>query len=63
MSINKDQVKGRTEEAKGAIKEVVGKTVGNKDLEVRGNIQKNVGTVQASVGDAKASIAKSVKTS
>jgi len=53
MSINKDQVKGRLEEAKGKVKEVVGKVVGNKDLEVKGNIQKNVGAVQASVGDAK----------
>jgi uncharacterized protein YjbJ (UPF0337 family) len=53
MSINKDQVKGRLEEAKGKVKELVGKVVGNKDLEVKGNIQKNVGAVQASAGDAK----------
>lgn len=53
MSINKDQVKARLEEAKGKVKEVVGKVVGNKDIEVKGNIQKNVGTVQGSVGDAK----------
>ena len=53
MNINKDQVKGRLEETKGKVKEVVGKVVGNNDLEVKGNIQKNVGAVQASVGDAK----------
>src|SRR5450759_5800977 len=53
MSINKDQVKGRLEEAKGKVKEVDGKVVGNKYLEVKDNIQKNVGAVQASVGDAK----------
>jgi uncharacterized protein YjbJ (UPF0337 family) len=61
MSINKDQVKGRTEEAQGKVKEVAGKLVGNKNLEVKGNIQKNVGAVQAAVGDAKENIAKSVK--
>lgn len=44
------------------VKEVVGKVMGNKDLEMKGNIQKNVGTVQASVGDAKANIAKTAKT-
>jgi uncharacterized protein YjbJ (UPF0337 family) len=61
MSINKDQVKGRAEEAKGKVKEVIGKIVGNKDLEIKGNIQKNIGAVQASVGDAKEDIAKTAK--
>jgi uncharacterized protein YjbJ (UPF0337 family) len=63
MSINKDQVTERADEAKGKVKEVVGKVVGNKELEVKGNIQKNVGAVRASVGDAKADVAKSVKKS
>jgi uncharacterized protein YjbJ (UPF0337 family) len=57
MSINKDQVKGRTDEAMGKVKEVVGAVVGNKELEVKGAIQKNIGIVQAKVGDAKSSIA------
>jgi len=61
MSINKDQVKGRANEVQGKVKEVVGKVVGNKDLEVKGVVQKNIGSVQASVGDAKEDIAKSVK--
>ena len=61
MSINKDQFKGRTEQAQGKVKEVVGKFVGNKQMEVNGNIQKNVGAVQAVVGDAMANIAKAVK--
>jgi uncharacterized protein YjbJ (UPF0337 family) len=61
MGINKDQVKGRAEEVQGKAKEVVGKVVGNKDLEVKGNIQKNVGAVQARVGDAKSDIEKAVR--
>jgi uncharacterized protein YjbJ (UPF0337 family) len=61
MSINKDQVKGRAEEAKGKVKEVIGRVFGNKDLEVKGNIQKNVGAVQALVGDIKEDIAKTAK--
>ena len=36
--MNMDQVKGRIEEAKGAIKEVAGKAVGNKELEIKGKI-------------------------
>jgi uncharacterized protein YjbJ (UPF0337 family) len=62
MSINKHQVKGRVEEAVGKAKEVVGKAVGNKDLEAKGNVQKNTGAVQAAVGDAAHDIAKAVKT-
>jgi uncharacterized protein YjbJ (UPF0337 family) len=62
MGINKDQVKGRAEEAKGKVKEVVGKAVGNKELELKGNVQKNVGAVQASVGDAKSDLAHAIKT-
>jgi uncharacterized protein YjbJ (UPF0337 family) len=63
MGINKDQVQGRAEEAQGKVKEVVGKVVGNKDLEVKGNIQKNVGAVQAAVGDVKEDVKKALKTS
>jgi uncharacterized protein YjbJ (UPF0337 family) len=63
MSINKDQVKGRIEEAKGKVKEVAGKVGGNKDLEFRGNVQKNAGAIQASVGDAKRDIANAVQKS
>ena len=51
MSINKDQVKGRVEEVKGAVKEAAGKLVGNEKLEVEGNLQKNVGKAQAKLGD------------
>jgi len=61
MGINKDQVKGRIGEIQGKAKEVVGKAVGNKQLEVKGNVQKNVGALQAKVGDVKEDIKKSVK--
>jgi uncharacterized protein YjbJ (UPF0337 family) len=54
--MNKDQVKGRVEESKGKIKEVVGKLLDDDDMEVNGNMQKNVGKVQASVGDLKQDI-------
>lgn len=62
MGINKDQIKERAEEAKGKVKEVIGKAMGNKDLEAKGSIQKNLGAVQASVGDMKEDLAKKLKT-
>ena len=61
MSINKDQVRGRVNEVEGKVKEVVGKVVGNKRLEVKGSLQKNAGTIQASVGDAKHDAAKVIR--
>lgn len=58
--MNKDQIKGRYEEAKGKVKEVAGNVTGDKELEVEGNIQKNVGKVQAGVGDVKEDIKKKI---
>jgi len=54
--MNKEQVKGRYEEAKGAFKEAAGKVVGNEELEIKGNVQKNAGKVQAGLGDLKEEI-------
>jgi len=56
--MNKDQVKGRVEEAKGKVKEVTGNILGKEDMELDGNIQKNVGKVQAGFGDLKQDIKK-----
>ena len=53
MSINKDQVKGRIEEAKGKAKEVAGKLVGNEKLEAKGKVEKIAGEAQAKFGDLK----------
>jgi uncharacterized protein YjbJ (UPF0337 family) len=61
MNINKDQIKGRVEEAKGTVKETAGKLVGNETLEAKGNIQKNLGKVQAKVGDIKQDVKDSSK--
>lgn len=59
--MNKDQVKGRVEEAKGKIKEVAGRTVGNPDLEDRGTIEKVSGKVQKNYGDLKEDVKDELK--
>jgi uncharacterized protein YjbJ (UPF0337 family) len=61
MGINKDQVEGRVEEAKGKIKEVAGKLVGNESMEAKGKIQKNLGKVQAKFGDVKEDVKDATK--
>ena len=64
--MNKDQVKGRVEEAKGSIKEAAGKVVGNRHLEGEGKADKVAGKVQGNYGDAKEhvkDVAKDIKDS
>ena len=56
MSMNKDQVKGRVNEAEGKIKEVAGRLVGNERLEAKGKVQKVLGEAQAKFGDVKKDI-------
>ncbi len=56
--MNKDQVKGRVEEAKGTVKETAGKVTGKEDLELKGKLQKAAGKVQAGYGDIKKNIKK-----
>jgi uncharacterized protein YjbJ (UPF0337 family) len=51
--MNKDQVKGRAEEAKGKIKEIAGKAVGNPRVEAEGDLEQMAGKVQKTYGDAK----------
>ena len=47
----KDKAEGAGHEAKGTVKETVGKVVGNPDLEAEGTAEKAGGKVQKKVGD------------
>ena len=59
--MNKDQVKGRMDQAKGSVKEATGKAVGNKDLEAEGKVDKMGGKAQATYGDVKEDVKDAVK--
>ena len=59
--MNNDQIKGRVEQATGAIKEAAGKVVGNPTLEVKGKVQKNKGRAKAAVGDIKSDLSSAVE--
>jgi uncharacterized protein YjbJ (UPF0337 family) len=63
MIMNKDQVKGRINEAEGKIKKVAGEIVGNETLEVKGTVQNIVGKAQAKFGDAKSDVKAAAKPS
>jgi uncharacterized protein YjbJ (UPF0337 family) len=51
--MHKDQIKGAAKDAGGAIKEAVGKAVGNERLEAEGMADQAAGKIQKGVGDLK----------
>jgi uncharacterized protein YjbJ (UPF0337 family) len=61
MNVNKDQVKGRTNEVEGKLKEVAGKVTGDEKLEGKGKVQGFVGNAQAKLGDVKQDVKDSSK--
>jgi uncharacterized protein YjbJ (UPF0337 family) len=54
--MNKNQVKGRADTAKGTIKQAAGKATGNQKLKQEGAAQKAGGKVESGYGDAKSKV-------
>ena len=59
--MNKDQVNGRAETAKGNVKEAAGKLVGNERLTTEGQAEQAAGKVQSTVGDVKNDVGNAIK--
>ncbi|MGQ2996833.1 MULTISPECIES: CsbD family protein [Variovorax] len=59
--MNKDQVAGRVDQAKGKLKEVAGKVVGNEKLEGEGIADQAAGKVQSTYGDVKEKAKDAIK--
>ena len=51
-------MKGRIDEAKGKLKEMIGRILGNRTTRMQGTVKQVVGKTQASFGDAKAQFKK-----
>ncbi len=51
--MDKDRIKGAAHEAKGAVKEGIGKAAGDSKLENEGAAEKTAGKVQNAVGGIK----------
>ena len=58
--MNKDQIKGSPDQAKGAVKEVVGKAVGDKKMQAEGTVEKLTGKLERAVGGAKETIGDAI---
>ena len=61
QKMNKDQVEGRKKEVTGKIKEVAGKIIGDKEMEAKGKVKKQLGKAQAGYGDVKSDVKKAVR--
>jgi uncharacterized protein YjbJ (UPF0337 family) len=53
FTMDKDRVEGAAEQAKGKVKEVAGKAIGDKKLEVEGQSDQVKGKVQNAIGGIK----------
>jgi uncharacterized protein YjbJ (UPF0337 family) len=51
--VDKDEIKGKLEQAKGYVKEKAGEMTGNEDLEAEGEADKAAGSVREGYGEAK----------
>lgn len=65
---NKDEMEGKFDQAKGAVKENVGKAFNDRDLETEGaadraggNVQEGFGTARRKVGEAVEDIGDAIK--
>ena len=59
--VNKDEVKGKWEQAKGTIKDKAGELTGNERLEAEGEAQNAGGKVQESWGKVKRNVSNAVE--
>ena len=58
--VDKNQVKGLARQAKGSVKQAVGKATGNRRVEMEGALEKSAGKVQKAFGDLKSKVRKSL---
>lgn len=59
--INKDEVKGKWEQAKGTVKDKAGEVTGDRDLEAEGEAQKAGGELQEGWGATKRKVSNAIE--
>ena len=58
---NKDEVEGKFDQAKGSVKETVGRAIDDRDLEAEGNADQASGEVQEGFGKVKRKVGDAVE--
>ena len=59
--MDKDRIKGSADQAKGSIKDVTGRLVGDAKLQAEGKVDKAKGKVGNAIGGAKDAVRDAVK--
>lgn len=57
---NKDEIKGKWEQAKGSVKDKFGEATGDKDMEAEGEVQHAEGEMQEGWGKAKRKVSEAI---
>jgi len=58
---NKDEIEGKLDKAKGKVKEAVGRTINDRDLEAEGSADRAGGEVQEGFGKVKRKVGEAVE--
>ena len=58
---NRDEVEGKLDQAKGAVKENVGRAVGDRETEAEGAVERDSGNIQEGFGKAKRGIGEAIE--
>ena len=58
---NNDEVEGKLDQAKGAVKENVGRAIGDRDMETEGAVDRASGNVQEGYGETKRKVGDAIK--
>ena len=59
--MNKDELKGKAEKAKGYVKEETGELIGDRELEEEGRGERAAGNVREKVGQAREKVGEAVE--
>jgi uncharacterized protein YjbJ (UPF0337 family) len=58
---NRDELEGKLDQAKGSVKETVGRTTNDRDLEAEGSADRTGGKVQEGFGTAKRKVGEAIE--
>jgi uncharacterized protein YjbJ (UPF0337 family) len=59
--MNKDELKGKAEKAKGYVKEEAGELIGDRDLEAEGRSERAIGAAREKLGKARKKVGEAVE--
>jgi uncharacterized protein YjbJ (UPF0337 family) len=59
--MNRDEIKGKAEKAKGYVKDKAGEILNNPELEAEGEIEHATGTVRENFGKAKRKVREGIE--